>query len=318
MRALSLFDEPVILLSLAMVLSLLLPASRVQQLLTQGLQQLGLRLNGERYSSRYLKYAGGAALLCLLLPLAATYWALAVLSPWPRLLEPLLLWCCLDMGRLSRALPLCLQQSQAHKPLARLTLSPLCLRQTDPLSSLGLYKTMAEVAILRLAADFALLVWYWLAGIYAALAFALVRYAVQAWPYKLVQWRAFGWLPSLAYRTLAWLPFQMLALTCLLYPGSLRTLKAWPQGRLWGYPASGRLLAVMAAGVDAGLGGPRRYTDATDYYAKLGSPHYLDASSTRAILWRLVIALLLWLSLAWALLFMPDPVHFSPEWFSLS
>lgn len=305
MLLLSLLEQPVILLTLGVVLSLVLPATRVQQLITLGLQLLGQRLNGERYSPRYLKQAGAAALLCLLLPLAATYWALAVLSPWPYLLEPLLLWCCLDLGRLSRALPTCMRNSTDSRPVARLALSPLCLRQTDPLSPLGLYKTVAEVAILRLAADFALLAWYLVAGIYAALLFGLLRYAVQAWSCKLEEWRAFGWLPSLAYRTLAWLPFQALALSLLIYPGSIRAIKAWPQGRLWAFAASGRLLAVVAGGVNVGLGGPRRYTDATDYYPKLGSQQYINEAATRAILWRLVMSLLFWLSLAWALLLIP-------------
>lgn len=305
MIALSLLEQPLTLLSIAILLSLLLSAARLQQGLTQGLMQLGERLNGERYSARYLHLAGGALLLCLLLPLVATYWSLTVLSPWSALLEPLLLWCCLDLGRLSRALPLCLQQSHEQQPLARLTLAPLCLRKTDPLSSLGLHKTLAEVAALRLAGDFALLCWYLAGGIYASLLFALLRYAVQAWPRKLVHWRAFGLLPSVLYRAMAWLPFQLLALTLLIYPGSLRAIKAWPQGRLWAFPASGHLLAVAAAGVDAGLGGPRRYTDATDYYPKLGSKNYLNADSTRALLWRLVIALLFWLSLAWTLVLVP-------------
>ncbi len=305
MSGLSLLEQPLTLLSIAILLSLLLPASRVQQVLTLGLQQLGSRLNGEHYTARYLHLAGGALLLCLLLPLGATYWALSVLSPWPTLLEPLLLWCCLDLGRLSRALPQILQQSHDQQPLARLTLAPLCLRQTDPLSSLGLHKTLAEVAILRLAADAALLCWYLFGGIYVALLFTLLRYTVQAWPLKLAHWRAFGLLPSVLYRAMAWLPFQLLALTLLIYPGSLRAIRAWPQGRLWAYPASGRLLAVAAAGVDAGLGGPRRYTDATDYYPKLGSKNYLNAASTRALLYRLVIALLFWLSLAWTLVLVP-------------
>ena len=305
MLSLSLLEQPVILLTLAIVLSLILPASRLQELITAGLQLLGARLNGERYRPRYLQQAGGAALLCILLPVAATYWALTVLSPWPHLLEPLLLWCCLDMGRLSRALPACMRHSTDNKELARLTLAPLCLRQTDPLSPLGLYKTLAEVAILRLGADFALLLWYLIAGIYAALVFGVLRYAVQAWPYKRVEWRAFGWLPSLVYRTLAWLPFQLFALSLMIYPSTLGAIKAWPQGRLWAFAASGRLLAVVAGGVNVGLGGPRRYTDATDYYPKLGCQQYINKAATRAILWRLVMALLFWLSIAWALMLMP-------------
>lgn len=303
MLSLSLLEQPVVLLTLAIGLSLLLPATRAQQLFTHSLQLLGQRLNGERYSARYLKLAGSALLVCLILPLVATYWALAVLAPWPHLLELLLLWCCLDMGRLSRALPLCLQQSHEQKALAKLTLAPLCLRQTDPLSPLGLYKALAEVAILRLAADFALLVWYLLVGIYGALFFALLRHTTQAWPYKRVEWRAFGWCSSLCYRTLAWLPFQVLALTLMIYPGTWRAIKAWPQGQLWAYSASGRILAVMAGSVNVGLGGPRRYTDATDYYPKLGSQQYVNKAAIRAILLRLVIALLFWLSVAWALMF---------------
>ncbi|MBL1378996.1 cobalamin biosynthesis protein [Zobellella iuensis] len=305
MSAFPLLAHPLTLLSLAVILNLLLPAKQLQPALGKGLALLGARLNGEHYSARYLQAAGGAFLLCLLFPLLSAYWALAVLAPWPSLLEPLLLWCCLDMGRLGRALPQCLGQVAEQRPLARLSLAPLCLRQTDPLSPLGLHKTVAEVALLRLAGDFALLCWYLAGGIYAALLFALLRSCTQAWPVKLSQWRAFGLLPSLSYRAMAWLPFQLLTLTLLIYPGSKRALQAWPRGRLWGYPASGRLLAVAAAGVDVGLGGPRRYTDATDYYPKLGSKNYLNEASTRALLWRLVIALLFWLSLAWMLVLVP-------------
>ncbi|ART80235.1 cobalamin biosynthesis protein [Oceanisphaera avium] len=305
MLHLALLEQPVALLTLAILLSLALPATRLQALLVEGLQRLGRRLNGTRYQPRYLKFAGSAAMLCLLLPLLATYWALAVLAPWPHLLEPLLLWCCLDLGRLSRIVPSVLGYSQSNKPLARLSLAPICLRNTDPLSPLGLYKALAEVSLLRLATDFALLVCYLAGGIYLALFFGLLRYLVQAWPYKLVQWRAFGMLPSYAYRLLAWLPFQLLTLSLFLYPGSLRAMKAWPQGKLWGYSASGRLLAVAAGGVNVGLGGPRRYTEATDYYPKLGTAQYINEVATRALLWRVVIIFIFWLSLAWAYLLIP-------------
>lgn len=297
---LSLLEQPVPLLTIAIALSLLLPATRVQQLLTHSLQLLGQRLNGTHYSAHYLKVAGGAVLLCLLLPLMATYWSLSVLAPSPSLLEPLLLWCCLDLGRLSRALPPCLQPHEQQKELARLALAPLCLRQTDPLSPLGLYKAIAEMASLRLAADAALLCWYIWGGIYAALVFALLRYSVQAWPFKMTQWRAFGSVASWLYRAMAWLPFQLLAFTLLIYPGSKRAIKAWPQGKLWAYSASGRLLAVAAAGMGIGLGGPRRYTDVTDYYPKLGSKNHLNDTDTRALLVRIIMALLFWLSLGWA------------------
>ncbi|MGO1247759.1 MAG: cobalamin biosynthesis protein [Oceanisphaera sp.] len=297
---LSLLEQPIPLLTIAIALSLLLPATRVQHLVTHSLHSLGLRLNGAHYSARYLKVAGGAVLLCLLLPLVATYWALSVLAPSPSLLEPLLLWCCLDLGRLSRALPPCLQQHERQKELARLALAPLCLRKTDPLSPLGLYKAMAEMATLRFAADAALLCWYVWGGVYAALVFAVLRYGAQAWPFKIHQWRAFGTVASWLYRTMAWLPFQLLALTLFIYPGSIRAIKAWPQGKLWAYPASGRLLAVVAAGINIGLGGPRRYTDATNYYPKLGSKRLLNGPDTRTLLLRIIMALLFWLSLGWA------------------
>jgi adenosylcobinamide-phosphate synthase len=301
----ALLEHPLTLLSLALLLNLALPPGRVQLALVGGLARLGGRLNGEHYGARYLHGAGLALLFCLLLPLAAGYWALAVLAPWPSLLEPLLLWCCLDLGRLARALPRCLRQVDEQRPLARLTLAPLCLRRTDPLSPLGLHKAVAEVALLRLAGDFALLCWYLAGGVYAALLFALLRLCVQAWPVKLTSWRAFGLVPSHLYRAMAWLPFQLLALTLTLYPGSLRAIRAWPQGRLWPWPAAGRLLAVAAAGVDATLGGPRRYSDATEYYPKLGSKQYLSEAQVRALLGRLAIALLFWLSLAWAWLLVP-------------
>ncbi|WP_445401503.1 cobalamin biosynthesis protein [Zobellella sp. An-6] len=301
----ALLEHPLALLSLALLLNLALPAARVQAALVGGLTRLGRRLNGEHYSARYLHGAGLALLLCLLLPLTMAYWALAVLAPWPVLLEPLLLWCGLDLGRLARALPRCLQQVEQQRPLARLTLAPLCLRQTDPLSPLGLHKAVAEVALLRLAGDFALLCWYLAGGIYAALLFALLRLCAQAWPMKLVRWRAFGLLPSHLYRAMAWLPFHLLALTLLLYPGSLKAIRAWPQGRLWPWPAAGRLLAVAGSGVDATLGGPRRYSDATEYYPKLGGKQYLTEAQVRALLWRLTLALLFWLSLAWAGMLVP-------------
>lgn len=301
----ALLEQPLTLLSIAVLLSLLLPAGTVQGWQLKGLALLGTRLNGAHYSARYLRAAGAALLLCLLLPLLAAYWALATLAPWPALLEPLLLWCCLDLGRLGRALPRCLAQVETQRPLARLTLAPLCLRQTAPLSPLGLHKTVAEVALLRLAGDFALLCWYLAGGIYAALTFALLRILVQAWPVKLSHWRAFGAIPSLLYRAMAWLPLQLLALTLLIYPGSVRAAKAWPQGRLWPYPAAGRLLAVAAAGIDVGLGGPRRYTDATDYYPKLGSRSYINEAGVRALLRRLLMALLFWWTLAWAAILAP-------------
>lgn len=301
----ALLEHPLTLLSLALLLSLVMPAQRLPPLLVTGLQRLGRRLNRPAYSPGYLTVAGGALLLCLWLPLVSAWWALATLAPWPALLDVLLLWAGLDLGRLGRALPLCLRQIPQQRHLARLTLAPLCLRQTDPLSELGLRKALAETALLRLAGDFTLVCWYLAGGAYAALGVILLRATAQAWPRKLVDWRHFGALPSALYRALAWLPFHLLALTLLIYPGSLRALRAWPKGGLWAFPAAGRLLAVAGGGLGAGLGGPRRYTAGTDYYPKLGGTAPLGQAEVAALLRRLVLALLFWLSLAWTLTLVP-------------
>ena len=300
-----LLEHKVGLLSLALLLSWLLPSTTLQAAISTGITKLGLRLNNNDYSPLYLQVAGGGLLICLYVPLAAAYWALTVLAPWPLLLEPLLLWLFLDLGRLRQAVPSCLTHAQQQTPLARLSLAPLCLRHTEALSPLGVYKAVAETTTLRLAADFALLFWYLAGGIYSALAFGLLRLAVQAWPVKLAPWRLFGQLASASYRALAWLPVHLLALTLLIYPGSKRALKAWPQGKLWAYPAAGRLLAVAGAGIDSGLGGPRRYTQTTEYYPKLGTRQLLTLESCRRLLVRLTVALVFWLSLAWLLLLVP-------------
>lgn len=300
-----LLEHPLSLLTLALLLSLLQPADKLQPLLTAGLARLGRRLNKPGYGSGYLRAAGSGLLLVILLPLLAAWWAIAELAPWPELLDVLLLWACFDAGRLSRRLPQCLKQIAEQRNLARLTLAPLCLRQTDALSELGLRKAVAEVAALRLAGDFALACWYLAGGIYAALGFVLLRLAGQAWSCKLNDWRVFGALPSLFYGAMTWLPFHALALTLLIYPGSRRALQAWPKGSLWAYPAAGRLLAVAAGGVNAGLGGPRRYTQATEYYPKLGSGNQLRSDQARSVLLRLSLALLFWLSIAWTLTLVP-------------
>ncbi|OYD21257.1 cobalamin biosynthesis protein [Oceanimonas baumannii] len=300
-----LLEHPLSLLTLALLLSLLQPADKLQSLLTTGLTRLGRRLNKPGYAQGYLRVAGAGLLLVILLPLLAAWWALTELAPWPALLDVLLLWGCFDAGRLSRRLPLCLTQIAEQRELARLTLAPLCLRQTEALSELGLRKTVAEVAVLRLSADFALACWYLAGGIYTALVFVLLRLAVQAWSSKLSDWRTFGSMPSVLYRAMAWLPYHLLALTLLLYPGSRRALRAWSKGQLWAFPAAGRLLAMAAAGVDAGLGGPRRYTQTTEYYPKLGGSSSILSGQTRALVLRLSLALLFWLSLAWMLTLVP-------------
>lgn len=300
-----LLEHKVSLLSLALLLSLLLPLTQLQEAMSLGITKLGQRLNNSAYSPTYLQVAGGGLFICLYMPLTTAYWALAELAPWPSLLEPLLLWLLLDLGRLRQAVPSCLAHAQQQMPLARLSLAPICLRQTGALSPLGIYKAVAETTTLRLAGDFALLFWYLAGGIYSALLFGLLRLVVQAWPVKLAPWRPFGQVVSVSYRALAWLPLHLLTLTLLIYPGSKRAIKAWPQGKLWTYPAAGRLLAVAGAGIDSGLGGPRRYTQATEYYPKLGTAQLLTLENCRRLLLRLTLALLFWLSLAWLLLLVP-------------
>ncbi|MCT7654850.1 cobalamin biosynthesis protein [Oceanimonas sp. NS1] len=231
-----LLEHSLTLLTLALLLSLLQPADRLQPLLTAGLARLGRRLNKSGYGQGYLRAAGAGLWLVVLLPLLAAWWALAELAPWPALLDVLLLWACLDAGRLTRRLPQTLRQIPEQRHLARLTLAPLCLRQTDPLSELGLRKAVAEVAVLRLAGDFALACWYLVGGIYAALGFALLRLAVQAWPAKLANWRAFGSLPSALYRAMAWLPFHLLALTLLIYPAPAGPWRPGPEAACGPFP----------------------------------------------------------------------------------
>ncbi|GGW53873.1 cobalamin biosynthesis protein CobD/CbiB [Alishewanella tabrizica] len=168
-----------------------------------------------------------ALLLAVGLPmilLACTY----LLASWSLLIDAIVLLCCSNWQ---------LYQAQAQRigqnldksllSLARTQARLLLLRDTKPLSQLGLIKAIIESLTLRFSQHIiAMVFWYLIAGAMGLLCYRLCQIASQQWSVKLTTYQYFGQAACRLHALLCAIPYSLSALLYRLQ--SLKTHTAAP------------------------------------------------------------------------------------------
>ncbi|BEU01840.1 cobalamin biosynthesis protein CobD [Agarivorans sp. OAG1] len=261
-------------------------------------EQLSIKVNRSGNGPRQQRIAGGLALLAILLPLSLGLALFNQLNPLTVLVDSLLLLCLLQwqapMHSYHRITHLL--NKHLHKP-ARNILRPWVLRDCESLSAVGVAKASAEMLLLRLAANwFGVIFWFMLAGIVPALIYRIVTELHFAWNPKLVQFRQFGHTASRFYQLFSYLPFQLLALIICCYGKLSRNRAALSEGFRWPYIGSGKLISVSASSLQSELGGPRHYQQQKVEQARFGpSQQYPEAAELDRLALKLNMSALLYL-----------------------
>ncbi|MBD1391254.1 cobalamin biosynthesis protein [Neiella sp. HB171785] len=169
------------------------PAYHPSQLLnglSQSLQQKVLK--PERPASQQVVAGVLATLILLLFTIPLPLFALAA-SPFPMLVEWLLLTLCLQWRPMQQQLTRFATVASSQKQLRRTLLSRWLARDCDTLSELGANKAAIEAIYLRSFHDqFAPLFWYAIGGIWWALGYYLILQLSRQWHPRLRRQGHFG------------------------------------------------------------------------------------------------------------------------------
>lgn len=180
---------------------------------------------------------------------------------------------------------------------AKFKLDSITQRQAKPLSLMGVNKATIESMLLQLSASwFAVLFWYLVAGIYAALLYRTIQICAQQWNSKNTEFTALSTFPSAIYSAMIFPVHLLISCTFSLYDkpfkGVSRKLK---QSLLWHHFSSGLMLANFALGMQFQLGGVRLYGETKITYAALGNDTAPTVNEINLSLQRITLSAWFWL-----------------------
>lgn len=225
-------------------------------------QRLADKVNKASNSARQQNISGLIAILVTLTPLVAILWLFETFIEVPWLWHGLLLYLALGnigLGRINKTVARELVANNSY--LAKQALSPLLLRQTEQLSTLGLSKACIEMQVLRSSQLLVCVGFYYLIfGPLAALSFRLLIEMHYVWNIKLGRYRHFGAAINHIVQLLQWLPSRLFAIILLLGTIGQNTLLNWrlTSGKFLTM-GNGLLLHILALGLEVKLSGVAMY-----------------------------------------------------------
>ncbi len=231
--------------------------------------RLGTLLNQQAtplYSIFALLYASALAL-----PFVAICWFIIEIAEFKSVLIGLILWACLGQYQVRQtARRICLYLTQHKKQLARDTLAPFVLRDTEILTPLGIAKATIEMLILRQAyQQIVVIFWFALTNIWVALAYRLCYELASSWNPKLLIWQRIGAWTHLFIQLMQWPAIALYTVMVAVFN---------PQKSILPYLLNSPritpgtcLLTVYGKVIDAQLSGAYRYAGATVRRAKIGT-----------------------------------------------
>jgi len=180
--------------------------------------QLSNKVNQSQNSSQQQTIAGLVALLITLVPIAIILWLFADFVAVDYLWQALLLYFALgslNLAQINKSIAQALVSKQSY--LAKQTLKPWLLRETEQLSAVGLSKAAIEMQLLRSAQQIYVVGFLFISfGPLAALSYRLMLEMHYCWNSKLAEFKYFGYYSQLFVQLIQWLPTRLMALLILL------------------------------------------------------------------------------------------------------
>ncbi len=180
--------------------------------------QLSNKVNKSQNSTQQQTIAGLVALLVTLVPIAIILWLFADFVAVEYVWQALLLYLALGsltLAQINKSIAQALVSNQSY--LAKKTLQPWLLRETEQLSPVGLSKAAIEMQLLRSAQQIYVVSFLFIAfGPLAALSYRLILEMHYCWNSKLTAFKYFGFYSQLFVQLIQWLPNRLMALLILL------------------------------------------------------------------------------------------------------
>jgi len=226
--------------------------------------QLGNKVNNSKNSTSHQTIAGLLALLVTLIPIAIILWLFADFVAVDYVWQGLLLYLALgslNLGKINKSIAQALVAKQNY--LAKQTLKPLLLRETEQLSQVGLSKAAIEMQLLRSVQQIYVVSFIFVSiGPLAALSYRLLLEIHYCWNTKLARYKYFGFYSQLFIQFIQWLPSRLMALLILLSTVGQSSLLFWRLTRMHIFKLNNNfIIAVFAFSLAVRLGGVAMYQE---------------------------------------------------------
>jgi len=192
-------------------------------------QKLSEKVNKRTNAFKQQTIAGFVAVIITLSPLIAILWLFEMFIEVPWLWQGFLLYLAIgpfNLSNNSKAIAQALVANQNY--LAKQTLQPLLLRETEQLSKMGLSKGCIEMQLLKtLQQNVVVCCYFLLFGPLVALSYRLLLEMHYSWNIKQYSFKYFGQQADILVKLMQWLPVRIFTLIMLLMHSKQNLLLSW-------------------------------------------------------------------------------------------
>lgn len=259
-----LIQEPALVLAVAVVLQMLIPIPKSLKL--EGLAPiftgLARKVNRPGISTSQRAFAGFILPTLILFVVMFLVFTLDIISDFDYIISLVVMFLVLDLKFVQdRSVVVYRALHEGFKDKAKDLLSAIVLRETQPLSEMGIAKACSESAILRIFSGwFAVMVWYFIAGIEGATLMQTVNIMSRSFNYKLQGNYRFGKPIFIVHQTLLFIPAIVLMFVLVFSKNPIRHVVCGFDGfSRYPAPVSGMVLGAVGGALNLTLGGPRYY-----------------------------------------------------------
>jgi len=225
-------------------------------------QKLSGKVNKPQNSSKQQAIAGLVALIITLLPILIILWMFESFVEVNFLWQFLLLYIAMGsfgLTQTSKTIAQAIASKQNY--LAKQTLAPWVLRETESLSSLGLSKTSIEMQLLRtLQQGYTVAVIFIIFGPLMAIGYRLLLEMHYCWNTKLVKHKHFGLYSKHLVNLIQWLPVRVFSLLLLFASVGKNFILFWNLSRQYFFQLNNNIaILLLALNLEVKLGGVAIY-----------------------------------------------------------
>ena len=279
-----LFSEPSLILALAIIIEMIIPLPRSIRLygLLPVFTGLSRKVNRPGRSETQRSFAGFMLPVIILLTLLFLVFTLDAFSGFDSIISLVVMILVLELKfPQDRTIDVYRALHEGFKEKSRDLLSTMVLRETGMLSPMGISKAACEAAIMRIFTGwFAVIVWYFIGGIEAAVLMQTINIMSHAFNYKLRGNHAFGSTVYRMHQIMIFIPAVVLMAFLFFSRNPVRHLAGAAEGmKTFPAPVTGMVLGAVGASLNISLSGPRYYQGVVLRLPKLGGEHNPDEQS---------------------------------------
>ena len=241
--------------------------------------KLSDKVNNNTNNPQQQTIAGLIAIFVTLTPIAIILWLFESFIEVDFLWQFLLLYIAIGsfgLAKVNKTIAQAIVAKQNY--FAKQTLSALVLRETEPLSSVGLAKTSIEVLLLKtLQQGYSIAFVFLLAGPLAAISFRLLLEMHYGWNTKLIKFNHFGLYSKILVNIVLWLPIRIFSLLLLFTSIGKNFVLFWRLSKSHFFQLDNSIaILLFALTLEIKLGGVAIYDDGEQGNNKLRKTNFND------------------------------------------